>query len=379
MKSERKITKNIDKNKWNIVFTSIAAAAVLGVIGVSYIRENRLKLFPPVKYKTTQNDFQKWFNALESGDEKSAILYASRIVPDDKPYFLNPDYQQLLLNNGLSSLPLTSKFNHFDYVRWKDAYEIKKITDKAKKDFSDPIPELFRQVLTKKKYNATQDSMSLYEMFQVKISQYKNSPYLSTIDIWQKGYASMEELCRLLSAIGNQMNYDVAIVGIYNKSFKLIHAFCEIRKKDKSYVCDPINHQIWKNSTVAELAKTPSILKDVCSSAIIKALNRRVYRIPAETMDYKLYNQQLSHYLKKSNLKNIPIFGKSPEARIEHYISNYEKKTEKSRFLYWNFPFKSLMSFPGCPEKWQSPMLKKQRMEEKKRDINKSEEKSTDN
>jgi len=359
MKSEKKTIENIDKNNWNILITPILATLLLGIIAVSYIRENSMQIFPVTKYQTSKKNLQQWLKTIEEGDEKKAILYAEQIVPDNSPALPDSDYMQLLLNNKLSALVLTSPFNHFDYIRWKDAYEIKKITDNAIKNFKDPIPELFHQVLTKEKYNATTDSMSLFEMFQVKISQYKNTPYLSTIDIWKKGYASMEELCRLLSEIAYQMNFDVAIVGIYDKSFTLIHVFCEIRNKNKSYVCDPINRKIWKNTTVAKLAKNPLKIKGICSEKIIKAMKRRVYRIPAEAMDYKLYNQQLYQKLHINKIKDLPNFATSPQKRIEQYILNYENKTQKSPFLYWNFPFKLLMSSSRLPQNWKSPIINK--------------------
>jgi len=379
MKSEKKTIEKVELKNWNIIFISIVAAAFLGVMGVSYIRENSLLIFPVTECKVPINDFKEWTKAVQSGDEKSAILYASRIVTDDTPVLPNPDYIQLLLNNGLNTLVLTSPFNHFDYLRWKDAYEIKKITDRTKSKLTDPISELFHKVLTKKKYNATTNSMSLYEMFQVKISQYKSTPYVSIIDIWEKGYASMEELYRLLSAIAYQLNYDVAIIGIYDDSFQLIHALCEIRKNDKTYLCDPINRKIWKDMTVAKFADNPSLLKGIWSEKIIKALQQRVYRIPAESMDYKLYNQKLSDKLHKSGVINLPCFGESPQKRIEHYISKYENKTEKRRFIYWNFPFKLLMSSQSFPHEWLSPMLNRQTVKEDQNKITDSEEKSTEN
>lgn len=379
MNLKKKTNKNIKINAGNTFLTSAIAAVILGILGVSYIREHSLSLFPVKKYEATQKDIQEWLNAVKSGDEKKAILYASRIIPDDAPTLPDPDYIQLLLNNGLTIPLLTSPFSHFDFLRWKDAYEIKKIADNAKANFKSPVMELFQQVLTKKKYDATSDSMSLYEMFQVKISQYKNAPYVSIIDTWNKGYASMAELCRLFSAVAYQLGYDVVIIGIYDDSYKLTHFLCEVRKNDESYLCDLVNRKIWTNTTFKSITENPDILKGIWPEKIIDSLQRSLHRIPSEAMDYKLYNQQLYNRLRKSGTLNLPKFGESPQARIESYISKYENKREKRRFLYWNFPFKSLMSSPDFPQEWRSPMLNQHREKEGQRKITNQVERSAQN
>ena len=339
----------------NLIALAIFSSVILGIFFVSYIRKNQLSTFPVEGYIPQQDDANSWVDALQAGNEELAILYASKIVPDDKPTLPAPDYMHLLQNNKLTLPVFTSPFNHFDYLRWRDAYDIKKIVDTASKKNKEPILYLFQQLLTKKKPTLTKDSISLYEMFQIELGESKDKPFTSIIDIWQKGYASIDELFRLFSAMAYQLNYDVVIVSMYNSSFKLLHILCEIRKNNKSFICDPINNKLWKNMTVEKLIKErKNETNDKGIEELLKKVEYLVYNLPAEAMDYKLFDLQLQKKLRSLNVPGIPNFGHSPRKRMDRYIKLYGKKSQKSRFSYWNFPFQSLKSSTELPQRWHS-------------------------
>ena len=350
MKSNRKIDKKESEYTLKVILLALCSTVLLGIIGVSYLRQNSTKIFPVKKYIPTQTDADRWMNAIKKGDEKEAILSASRIVPDDIPELPKLDYMYLLKNNGLSLPVLTSSFNHFDYLRWKDAYEVKRIVEKACSQTSSPLPLLFKELMTKKKPTETKDAMSLYEMFQIKLGQSKEKPYTSISDIWEKGYASIDELFRLFSAISYQMGYEVVVVEMYDSSFKMLYMACEIRSPEKTYLCDPMANKLWEGITAEDLIDKHITVKkgELCNCEYV------LYNLPAEAMDFKLFDQQLYKQLQKLSTEEVPRFGTSPEARMESYIAKYGKKKRKSRFSYWNFPFQSLKSSKEFPENWYS-------------------------
>ena len=345
----------------NIALLAICGTVLLGVIGISYLRQNSTKIFPVTKYTPTKTDADRWMNAIKNDDEKSAILSASKLVPDEVPEIPQLDYMYLLKNNGLSLPVLTSPFNHFDYLRWKDAYEVKKIVDNASSKSDKPITLLFEELMTKKKPTATKDSMSLYEMFRIKLGQSKDKPYTSIIEIWEKGYASIDELFRLFSAMSFQLGYDVVVVGMYDSTFKLLYVVCEIHSADNSFLCDPMANKLWKGISAEELIdkhiQTPRGILSKCEYVL--------YNLPAETMDFKVFNQRLYNQLTELKTEGVPRFGISPQARMDSYITKYGNKKKKSRFSYWNFPFQSLKSSKELPEQWYSIDLKNNNIKKK--------------
>ena len=350
MELNRKTEKKECEYPLKLILLTLCSTVLLGIIGVSYLRQNSTKIFPVAKYMPTKIDAERWLDAVRKGDEKEAILSASRIIPDDIPELPELDYMYLLKNNGLSLPVLTSPFNHFDYQRWKDAYEVKKIVENACSKTSAPLPLLFKELMTKKKPTETKESMSLYEMFQLKLGQSKQKPYTSICDIWEKGYASIDELFRLFSAMSYQLGYKVVVVEMYDSSFNLLYMVCEIRSPEKSYLCDPMANRLWEGISAEDL-----IDKHITTSkGELRNCEYVLYSLPAEPMDFKLFDQQLSKELKKLSPEGLPRFGTLPETRMESYIAKYGNKKRKSRFSYWNFPFQSLKSSKEFPKNWHS-------------------------
>ena len=339
-----------------IVFSAI----IMGIIGVSVIRENPNLLFS-VRSDTGNiaENIKKWKDAVRKGREKEALLYAASIVPDDTPELPDLDYIRFFTGKGLGTLPLTAPFGHFDYIRWRNAYKMQQIVEA----YSDrPDMELLNAVMKKRSPKATAQSMSLNNMFY---GNSINAPPVSLGQLWDGGYTSLNEFFRLFSAVAYQKGYEPQIIAFYDETQKPLYAVCELRKNGKSLIAAPINGRIWENCSVDALAANPSPVKDVWPGAVTASLNRRLYRLPAEVMDFRLCNQRLRKKLIEAGFHNMPLFGEDPRTRIEHYIQKYAKKVEKSRFSYWNFPFFSLMSSAEFPEKWKLNPEEKQKENKK--------------
>jgi len=342
-----------------MIFFLLLAVLLLGVMSVSYIRTYSTMLFPVHSEDVSPEDKNLWLAAVKAGDEKKALLYAERIVAGARPEFPDPDYIQLFYRNGFGTLALTSSFGHFDFIRWRDAWEVSRITARETAVNPEPIGRLFELVMSKQKPDATEATMSLYEMFRIKISRMRSRPYLSVSEIWEEGYASLDELFRLLASFAYQSGYDVQIVALYDKNLNLKHVVCEVRRGVHSYVCDPVYRRVWSDMSVERLAEYPEKLKGIWDVETIESLQRRVYCLPAEVMDYRALNQRLYRNLVSgADAGRIPRFGSNPRLRIDRYIGTYLKKMEKSRFSYWNFPFKSLMSCAAVPAGWRLPGLR---------------------
>jgi hypothetical protein len=327
-----------------------------GVAVVSFIRDRETELFPVQKITPSNKLYEKWYEAVAAGDEKKALLYASAIQPDPPLKLPDPDYITQCSCNGIGTMFLTAPFNHFDFIRWQDAYTIRKIVQSASQQHKDLIEYLFSQALARKKLNQVSESMTLFEIFKFKLSQYKEKPYTSITDIWNKKYASLDEIFRLIAEIALQTGNSVQIVSIYTPGKKLLHTVCEIRSPNISYVCDPLTGRIWKNRTAEQLLSSPSETKGIWPDNINKKAAILLYSLPAEPADYRELNIRLYRTLRNSSISaSLPCFGIPPRKRIEKYIKTYIKNMKKSHFIYWNFPFKSLKSSPDFPSDWILP------------------------
>ena len=325
----------------------ILSTIIMGIMVVSVIRENPNLLFHVHSQENIAANIKKWEDAVQKGREKDALLYAASIVADDIPDLPDIDYIRFLSGRGLGTLLLTAPFGHFDYIRWQNAYKMRKIVESYS---GKPDIELLNSVIKKRSPEATDKSMSLRGMF------YRDSaaaPSVSPGDLWNRGYTSLNEFFRLFSAVAYQKGYEPQIIAFYDEAQEPLYVICELRKKGKSFIADPISGRVWENSSVDALAADPAPVKEIWPEAVTASLNRRLYRLPAEVMDFRLYNQRLRKKIIEAGFHNMPIFGEDPRTRIENYIQKYTKKVEKSRFSYWNFPFFSLMSSPEFPEEWK--------------------------
>ena len=358
MKEKEQAEKNTRLSSPAIAVT-LLAAAILGISGVSLIRQHGSEIFP-VKTTPAASVYyaEQWKKALSNNNEQMALLCAKSLIDDTDPPFPPLDYIRLLYDNRMGTLFLSSPLGHFDYIRWQDARRIRKILKNTKNTTDAVIPYIFNQVLLRKKPGLPNGEVTLRRLFQIKIAQLKDKPYTSIIDIWDKGYASMEEIFRLMSSFAFQAGYDVEIVSFYTKNFRMIHTVCEIRNSEHSYVCDPLHNRIWKEKTVLDLIRKPEAVQAVWPKAILKKTQYLEYSMPAEAADYRIFNQKLYQRLKSYKLKDLPRFGTSPYTRIETYIKKYAHKTQNTRFSYWNFPFQLLKSSPDYPDSWNLPPQK---------------------
>ena len=341
-KKNDKTTDNWQTSYAGIITLTILATAILGIIFVSFIRDKSEDFFPSKRPKATKHQALQWLEAVKNNQKQEALLIAKKIIPDDDPQMPNPDYLQLLFSLKLGTLILTSPFNDFDFMRWRDAYTVQQIVN---------APDIMSE-----KENFQLEA--LFRKMQKKIKLISNPiknyiPSVSISGIWEKKAASTRELCRLFAAIAKQAGYDVQIVALYNKNHILVHLFCEIRKNNRSFVADPRFGFFAADASVALFAGESASLPKVWPKKLAAGLKNRVYKLPAEAVDYKLTNQKLFAKLNVIANKPIPLFGQDPQEEIDAFIRKYQNKTQNTAFTYWTFPFNSLMFSPDFPKKWR--------------------------
>lgn len=323
----------------------LLAVTISGIMIVSVIRQNSSKIYPSSRPSKTLNDAESWLNSVQKNNEKLAIIFARKMVDDDSPELPQADYMQLMLQNRLGTLILTSPFNKFDFLRWKDAVEIKKIVDNLKiGPEEDTVEALYKIMINKVKVKAAGEPNTALGV--------------SILDIWNKKTASTQELCRLFSSLAQQAGYDVQVIKLLNESDKIMHVFCEVRTKNRSYIVDPRFGFVEENASAELYAGESSRLPKTWPQAVAGCINRRVYQLPAEPLDYKVTNQRLYAELKGLGLSSPPRFGIDPQSSIDKYIEKYQNKNKNNYFTYWNFPFNSLMSSPDFPQDWRIKIRK---------------------
>jgi hypothetical protein len=322
------------------LLSSLVSVILIGILGISYIRSNSELLYPQIEPKVTKLDAEMFLNALSEGKEKEAIFIASRIIPDFSPQLPDPGFIDFLSKNGLGTLILNSKFNHFDYIRWKDAYEMQKMVNsyKEKKNY---LELFFYKVTSKKKP-------------KIKGENSRTQPYVSIMEIYKKDNACIEEQARLFASFAYQSGYEIQLVYFYDANRTLLHMLCELRKNNKVFIADFIKKGFFKDVSVENIFLNPEKYKDICSGTLIKSTKWRIYYLPAEIMDYKVFNMRLQSKLDCFGFVT-PRFGENPKSRIEKYIEKYSKNSENKIFSYWNFPIKSLMSSSNFPKEWKLP------------------------
>jgi hypothetical protein len=331
-----------------IVAKSLICAVILGVMGVSLVRSNVETLFPiglPPLPKSIANRFTR---AIRNGDEKAALLLAASVTPDDLPEAPRADYIRLMLQNRLGTALLTSPFNHFDYLRWRDAIfanDIAKESLKSKETRS-LYEEIFRKVNEKVKIIPSS-------------SQKTKCPSATLFEICKAGRASGPEWFRLFTEVVFQAGGEVMVVALFDDEYRTVHAVCEVRGANgEKGVADPLKGRFWEGVSVADLASDDSRLVGVWSEKERSSLKHRMYRLPAEPMDYRLYEHRLTRKLLKLNPKLLLFrFGIDPESRIEAYIAKFAGKNCQEHFSYWHFPFSSLKLNKRFPVDWRAPAI----------------------
>jgi len=329
-------------SKHGIILLTMVIASFTGIILISLIRSNTNNLFPPAKQEITNKKALQWLNAVKNNESKRAILLAKSIIYDDNPSMPQYDYIQLLMQMNISTLILTSPFNNFDFMRWHDAYIMKKIVN------SQDIIKVKEESRLEALFNKMQRKIKLLTK-----SKKKYIPSPSIAGIWHKKTASTRELCRLYAALARQAGYDVQIVSLYTPKHVLKHLFCEIRKNKRSYIADPRFNVFSADASAALWAGETKSIPDAWPANIANCLNIRLYEFPAEAADYKLFNQQLHNKLRLKIPKSLPIFADDPEKAIDHYIKKYNYKNKNTVFRYWTFPFNSLQSSSDFPKDWR--------------------------
>lgn len=326
---------------------TVFSVMIIGVFAVSMIRQNKEKIYPVNKINHQKREALTWLDAVKNKDQRQAILIAEKLLTPRPVSAPDTDYIQILLELRISSVILTSPFNKFDFMRWHDAMIIKNIVE------SDDIMQTDKALRLEALFRKMQNKIKGISGSQKK---YVSSPSLG--GIWQKEKASPQELCRLFAAIALQAGYDVQIVKMFNKERQMVHLFCEIRKKEKTFVADPRFNYFAADVSAELFANDAKTIPEVWPEKVKKGLNTIFYDLPAEVGDYKIANQLLYAKLKELDDSKIPLFGKDPRTRIDSYIKKYKNKNKNTYFTYWTFPFNSLISFSEFPIKWRLRQVK---------------------
>jgi hypothetical protein len=329
---------NSQKNNFSNIPAIILCVVIISTLSVSLIRENYQKLFPVANFESGNKDTFMWVEAIRENNQNKAILYASRISGGCEMKDLpDSDYLKLVSDLRISTLLLNSPFGRYDYLRWKDAFCIKKFVKDATDEKSEEIEGIFSALMRNIEYRQTPEG---------------SSQALTMAEIIGRGYGNTHEMIRIFSECAYQSGYDVQTVTLFDDSGKIVHLVCEIRGKGKAMVADARFGKLWKNTTFAKLAENPSGVSGLWPENMVQALKNHIYGIPSEFQDYKIYNQALSGNLKRGGIGDVPIFGADPRKRIEAYLK-YSESEDNSGITYWRYPFYVLMSQPDFPNDWR--------------------------
>ena len=326
------------KNKISNIPAIILSVVIISLFSVSLIRENYQKLFPAGNFEPGNKDAFKWMEAIRENNQDKAILYASRISGGCEMKGLpDSEYIKLVSDLRISTLLLNAPFSRYDYLRWKDAFCIKKFIRDATDEKSEEIEGIFSALMRNVEYRQTPEGAS---------------QALTMAEIIGRGYGNTHEMIRVFSECAYQSGYDVQTVTLFDDFGKIVHAVCEIRGKGKSMVADARFGKLWGNTTFAKLAENPSGVSGLWPENMVKEMRNHIYGVPSEFQDYKIYNQTLSENLKRGGVGDIPVFGADPRKRIEAYLK-YSALGDNTGITYWKYPFYVLMSQPDFPNDWR--------------------------
>ncbi|NOY74395.1 MAG: hypothetical protein GXP32_01205 [Kiritimatiellaeota bacterium] len=330
-----------------LVAKSLFSAVLIGLMGVSLIRSWGMYIFTPPKKTVDRSTVEKWMRAVRGGDEKAALLLAASIVPDDDPEVPRADYTRLALLNGLGTALFTSPFNHFDFLRWRNALLAAGLarTSRDLKAGWLSQDEIFKIISSGLKI-----SVSTGEEPSCSLESFEKT--------WNAGTASAPEWFRFYSEVVFQSGAEIMVVSLFDEDSVVVHAVCEIRGSDGAkFVADPIKGLFWKGVSVSDLAADSSRLKGVWSERERGALKRPEYRLPADPMDYRVFERRLGSVFSRFDFPVSFRFGVDPETRIERYFAVFADKNRQERFSYWHFPFSSLESLKAFPGDWLAPKV----------------------
>ncbi len=329
---ERRLSSADRGNKHRLLFENILTAALsavlLGAVAVSLIRSHGKLWFPPSRLAPTKADALEWSKAVETGNKIMSIALAERLSTAEPPELPDSDYLLLLDQSRISTAALTSPYNNFDFIRWKDALRARQILQNiASKNNGGVSPEILcRQALD-----------------GLEIAPLSEKPAPTICDIADKKRVSTAEACRLLAALARQAGYQAWVVVAANPEGKPPTLLCEIRGDGK----------------VATINTKTKIICDKPAETALADLRPKpagvVRLLPSEMMDYKLAEQRLAKKLSKLLPAKYPKFGADPRSVIDAFVKSSPRGKPATPISYWHFPFLSLKSSPYFPEEWKLP------------------------
>jgi hypothetical protein len=326
------------KNNFVSIPAVILCVVIISLFSVSLIRENYRKIFPIGIFEPGDEDTHNWIEAVRNDNQAKAILYASRICGGCEMEELpDSDYLKVVTELKISTLLLNAPFGRYDFLRWRDAFLVKKFIREMTDGKSYGVEGIFTALMRNIEYRQTKEG----------------SPQAMTMaEILGRGYGNTHELTRLLSECAYQEGYDVQTVSLFDDSGNLVHVLCEIRGKGKTVLADVRFRKLWENMTFAKFAENPLFVSGLWPEKTVKAMGNHVYGVPSEFQDYKAYNRTLAENLKRGGLEDVPVFGADPRKRILAYLK-YFAPGDKVMVTYWRYPFFALLSQPDFPNDWR--------------------------
>ncbi len=323
------------------IAVAVFAAVMVGAVGVSLFREYGRDYFL-AKNESPRPDKKvvtEWRDAVAKGDVRNAILLASRIVRDyDKVELPQLEYLMIMQGNRINSTFLTDPFNGYDFIRWRDAMQLRKMARSAIKSDKTALNDLVKLVNSKVKFR--------------RMRKMEYPPY-SVMDIIKRGYGNNRDRLRVLCNLARQAGFKVMVVGLLQPDKKIIYMFGLFSKDGKTCVADIKKGIVVEGVTLEDIGGNRQLAGHWPGPVRKAMLGKKVYLEPVEIQDYRMLNQMLARKLNESKVKGLPLMSVSPSEELAGFMSETGAKAQGNFSAYWQDPILALHSFPNVPPGWK--------------------------
>jgi len=324
-----------------ICAVAIAAALLLGALGVGFVRDYAKECFlksePPRIAPLSKADAAKWLDAVGKGDMPKALVLAAKAVPE--PFEMpRPEYLGLISDCHVRLGFLTDSFNFADFIRWKDLCEMNALAAELLKAPSGtkPVKAVFEAVMARVANPSKEEA--------------RTSPPLSAMLPWRESKGNSSDRLRLLCGLATQGGCQCAVVGIFKNVGQVVRELCEIRKGSEVWLADTASGVLWEGLDARALASRPELLpKDWTEEERAAIRGPHVYFVPAEPQDFRRCSALLYERLSASGAAPSPELPKDPQTQLRSLVALHDSK---GYFSYWRIPWMSLRSLKADPGGW---------------------------
>lgn len=311
----------------------ILITAILSISKNEFLTENTTDR--TIQYSNTVvSDF---LDSLSSNNMNETLKKANTIIVESTPYYPNLLYVQTAQNADINSNFFNPPFTELDYLYWKNALTLKRLSDTYKEKFENNyIKNLFLSINERIK-NSNHKSIEKRTVF--------------SYEIWENKEGDLLDKYILFSDIAEQNGYISAMLVIQNSNKEIIHILLETRDKFDTYTIDFKNNLIW-NKSIYELDRI--YIEKILGKELLKEINSSTYKFEFSPFSYRKINQQLFTYLSSNNESNVPIFGQDPLLRMgkfKSYGKNKGAKIDKAALLGIE-PFLIMKNSPYFNKEW---------------------------